>query len=134
MRRFLAVAATAACACRAAVAGDLVSNYAEDMSRYPARVLCLDFASGTMDASHRIQFGYWTVHFGEATPVATPFKGSGPTDSFEIPLQCDNPELGTRDCTIEVVKRGSFTLACRITDGERVDFPVACPRSIAFAK
>lgn len=134
MRKVFAVVPAILGLCAPVSAGDLVKNYAQDMSRYPARVQALQFASGVMDASHRILFGYWTVHFAEPTPVATPFEGEGRTDSFEIPLQCENGELGTRDCTIEIVETRWNTPVCRITDGERVDITVACPEAIEFVK
>lgn len=117
-----------------AMSGNIVTNYAQDMSRYPARVLALHFADGVMDASHAMTWGWWTVRFGEATPIATPFKGQGPVDSFEIPLQCENNELGTRDCTIEIVQTVLNIPACRITDGERIDIKIVCPASIEFAQ
>lgn len=104
------------------------------MSRYPARIQALHFASGPMDATHAIAWSYWTVRFGEATPVATPFKGEGRTNSFEIPLQCLNNELGTRDCTIEIVETPWKIPLCRVTDGERVDLRVECPKSLEFVR
>lgn len=57
-------------------AGEIVTNYAQDMSRYPARVLALNFSKGTIDVSHAMVWGWWSVRFGEPTPVATPFKGA----------------------------------------------------------
>jgi hypothetical protein len=116
-----------------AKAGEVVSNYAQDMSRYPARVLALHFAKGSIDGSHTLTWGWWSVRFGEPTPVATPFKGQGPIESFEIPLQCQNDEMGTRDCTIEIVETRWNIPVCRITDGERIDMNVDCPASIEFA-
>jgi hypothetical protein len=134
MRSLFAVVLATLAANLPAVAGEIVTNYAQDMSRYPARVQALHFASGLMDATHHIMFGYWTMHFGEPTPVATPFKGQGRIDSFEIPLQCENNELGARDCTIEIVGTPPIGPVCRITDGDRVNLPVACPQSIEFAQ
>jgi len=117
-----------------ASAGQLITDYVQKMSYYPARVQALQFAAGVMDSSHAVKWGYWTVRFGEATPVATPFKGGRRTDSFEIPLQCDNPELGARECTIEIVETSWGNPVCRITDGERVNLPVECPKSLELAR
>jgi hypothetical protein len=45
-----------------------------------------------------------------------------------------NNELGARDCTIEIVETPWNVPVCRITDGERVDLKVDCPKSIEFVR
>jgi|SRR5215469_9354540 len=117
-----------------AVAGEVVADYAQNMSFLPARIEALHFASGTMDQKHAIAWGFWTVRFSEATPVATPFRGHGQITSFEIPLQCENNELGARECTIEIDETSWNVPVCRISDGERVNMQVACPKSIELAR
>jgi hypothetical protein len=117
-----------------AVAGEIIANYGQDMSFLPARIEALHFASGPMDQKHAIAWGYWTVRFGDATPVATPFRGQGQVTSFEIPLQCENNELGARECTIEIDETTLNVPVCRISDGERINMQVACPKSIELAR
>jgi len=113
--------------------GRIVTDYAQNMSYFPARILAIHFASANLDAGHTMGWAEWTVSFAEATPTATPFTGKGRIDSFEIPLQCQNPVAGTKACALEIEETPMEVPYCRIRDGERIDIVVECPKSLELA-
>jgi hypothetical protein len=110
--------------------GHVVTDYAQNMSYFPAAISAIHFASADIDLHHTIQWDQWTVGFGGAIPTATPFQGQGPVNSFEIPLQCQNPLTGALPCALEVVETRWGVPVCRIRDGDHIDFSVDCPKSL----
>jgi hypothetical protein len=114
--------------------GHIVTDYAQNMSYLPARILAIHFTSANIDASHTMAWADWTVRFAEATPVATPFTGRGRVTSFEIPLQCQNPIAGAKACALEIEETPMEVPYCRIRDGERIDFAIECPKSLELAQ
>lgn len=74
-------------------------------ANFPTRLSAIYFQHGKlmMDANRTVKWGSWTVSFGERTPLADYYQGTG-IRKIIITLRCANPSAGEHDCTMFLIR------------------------------
>jgi hypothetical protein len=119
------------------------STWAEDWhaaSNYPARAIAFQFGSGTLDRTHSIRFGSWTVSFRpQEIPIMSKMAASGTYGTQNrsdgtMALVCANAVAGQSACAIAVssAQQGRRQDACTLLIFPETSLPIPCPTSITF--
>jgi hypothetical protein len=107
-------------------------------ANYPARVAAITFDSYTLDATHSVSFGSWSISFDpQGPPVMESFGGGayyatvnlgGPNGQI-LPLVCNNAVTGQRRCTLNFNPNQNI---CELGVDPGLRLPIPCPTDIAF--
>jgi hypothetical protein len=122
---FVVVAFTYAIA-QHCLAGDWITMF-QDPAAWPTRLRSMTFENGiTLDASHTIRYGTWTVEFGASTPVVVRETYSGQPSCGDLQihgLKCSNSVTGPQACDF-VLMMGSSPQRMRSSASCFVQSPI----------
>jgi hypothetical protein len=100
-------------------------------SNYPARISAFAFDTGSLDSSHSIRIGSWTISFAQGPPivVSLPQYKYYVTQFPPWQLICSNSISGQIGCALELSYDNPEH--CTIVSND-FQFPVPCPTSVSF--